>query len=288
MAIFLRITILVVELMKQRTPRKPRTLEEAAEALEAAVLALDAAKALGTLEALEDAMEAARAAKRAARATGDLEAKRLAMNAYNNAYRRLPRVKEYQAAYQRNNRETIYTQQAKYMSKPGVKEVRVAQQLEYSSRPEVKERVNTYLRERRVTDPDFRLICRLRSRQCQVLKGNSKSAPTMTQLGCTPAEANAYIALKFTAGMSWDNYGEWEYDHIVPLASFDLTDPKQQDIAFHYTNLQPLWKADNRTKSAKLDWNNPLTTGLTQAPTGESYDRSQSRQLGRSRDTHPS
>jgi hypothetical protein len=47
--------------------------------------------------------------------------------------------------------------------------------------------------------------------------------------------------------MSWDNYGikGWHIDHIIPCAAFDLTDPEQQKICFHYTNLRPLYWADN-------------------------------------------
>jgi HNH endonuclease. len=57
--------------------------------------------------------------------------------------------------------------------------------------------------------------------------------------------------------MSWDNYGRdgWHIDHIRPCASFDLTDPEQQRQCFHYTNLQPLWAADNIRKGAK--WQPP-------------------------------
>ena len=41
--------------------------------------------------------------------------------------------------------------------------------------------------------------------------------------------------------MTWGNYGKfWEIDHILPLASFDLTDREQFLRSIHWTNLQPL------------------------------------------------
>ena len=54
--------------------------------------------------------------------------------------------------------------------------------------------------------------------------------------------------------MSWDNYGKWHIDHVRPCSSFDLTDAKQQEECFHYTNLQPLWAAENLQKGSK--WQN--------------------------------
>ena len=49
--------------------------------------------------------------------------------------------------------------------------------------------------------------------------------------------------------MTWDNYGKWHVDHIIPVSRFDLTDPEQQKICFHFTNLQPLWGGENIGKS---------------------------------------
>ena len=46
--------------------------------------------------------------------------------------------------------------------------------------------------------------------------------------------------------MDWTNI---EIDHIRPCYAFDLTDPKQQKKCFHYSNLQPLFKDDNRRKN---------------------------------------
>jgi hypothetical protein len=50
--------------------------------------------------------------------------------------------------------------------------------------------------------------------------------------------------------MSWDNYGEWHIDHIIPLASADTEEEVLK--LYHYTNLQPLWAIDNIRKGSKI------------------------------------
>ena len=53
--------------------------------------------------------------------------------------------------------------------------------------------------------------------------------------------------------MSWDNYGSyWHIDHIRPCASFNLQNEEEQQICFHYSNLQPLTAKDNIIKGARL------------------------------------
>ena len=39
--------------------------------------------------------------------------------------------------------------------------------------------------------------------------------------------------------MSYENYREWEVDHIIPISSFDLTNMDQIKKCFNYSNLQP-------------------------------------------------
>ena len=58
---------------------------------------------------------------------------------------------------------------------------------------------------------------------------------------------------KFKPGMSWENYGQWEIDHIVPDSWFTYTsaeDPEFQK-SWDLNNLQPLWREENRRKSNK-------------------------------------
>jgi hypothetical protein len=81
--------------------------------------------------------------------------------------------------------------------------------------------------------------------------GGRKAAKTEMLLGCSLAKAQSHLESQFSLGMTWDNHGEWHIDHIRPCASFDLTDPEQQKECCHYTNLQPLWAAENLAKSDK-------------------------------------
>ena len=76
-------------------------------------------------------------------------------------------------------------------------------------------------------------------------------------LGCTFEELETYIIEKLKPGMTLENYGEWEIDHIMPISSFDFdmyNDKLNNNInrCFHYTNLQPLWLLENREKSNKI------------------------------------
>lgn len=66
-------------------------------------------------------------------------------------------------------------------------------------------------------------------------------------LGCSIHELQTHLEGKWVDGMNWGNHGyEWEIDHIIPLSS-----DKSRDGFIrlnHYSNLQPLWKEDNRIK----------------------------------------
>lgn len=99
---------------------------------------------------------------------------------------------------------------------------------------------------------NYKLTKNLRRRTLYAIKNNSKSDTTLNLIGCDIEEFKIYIEKLFKPGMTWDNYGKWEIDHITPCASFDLSKPEEQQKCFHYTNLQPLWKEENLKKGKKI------------------------------------
>lgn len=100
-----------------------------------------------------------------------------------------------------------------------------------------------------------KIAMRMRKRLWSALKTNVKADKTFNLVGCSTEHLIQYLESKFLPGMSWDNYGKsgWHVDHIKPLALFDLSDKAQQNLAFHYTNLQPLWWRDNLSKGDKYE-----------------------------------
>lgn len=72
----------------------------------------------------------------------------------------------------------------------------------------------------------------------------------MTACGCTIWQLLMHLYLQFKEGMTWDNYGShWVIDHITPIAFFG---PNEEEIANHYSNLQPLTVAENSAKRARI------------------------------------
>lgn len=109
-------------------------------------------------------------------------------------------------------------------------------------------------RNRRHANPHLQIAGDLRARIWGALhRGRGeKSKSTQDLIGCTFPFLRKWIEAKFKRGMSWENYGEWVVDHVIPVAKFDLTNPAHQSRCFHYTNLQPLWKIENLIKHDKI------------------------------------
>ena len=107
-------------------------------------------------------------------------------------------------------------------------------------------------RRKRATDPVFAAKHRIRSLIAQSLKkcGFGKSTKTAAILGCTFGEFKVHIERQFLRGMTWENRNLWQIDHITPMASART---EADAIALNrFTNLRPMWSADNLEKSDKI------------------------------------
>lgn len=105
-------------------------------------------------------------------------------------------------------------------------------------------------RERRKTDPVFAFNHRARSliRNALVSKGFKKAKRTEDL--CSLEEFKAQIQRQFLPGMSWENMGDWEIDHIVPASI--ATSQAEAEALNRAGNLRPIWAKDNRSKSASV------------------------------------
>jgi hypothetical protein len=81
---------------------------------------------------------------------------------------------------------------------------------------------------------------------------SSKRKKTLAYVGCNFEYLKHWFEYLFTENMTWDNYGEWEIDHVIPCSHFDLSNIDDQIKCFNWTNLRPCWKIDNIVKGNKL------------------------------------
>jgi hypothetical protein len=105
------------------------------------------------------------------------------------------------------------------------------------------------------TNPIYRLKLLLRNRTYLAFrdKGYSKNSKTRDMLGADWEVVKTHIESQFRNNMNWENQGEWEIDHIIPLSS--ANNEEELIKLCHYTNLQPLWFFENRQKGIQIGWN---------------------------------
>ena len=149
------------------------------------------------------------------------------------------RVKAASARYRKNNPEKVKAASTKYRE---------------DNMDKVRVRSTRYERNRRATDPSYKLVRNIRNSINTALSGNYKSGHTIELLGCSIEYLRTYLEKQFKPGMTWNNYGKygWHIDHIIPVTYFDHSDSEQQWRAWHYTNLRPLWAKDNLKKNKKI------------------------------------
>ncbi|MEQ1901858.1 MAG: hypothetical protein ABL866_14140 [Devosia sp.] len=84
--------------------------------------------------------------------------------------------------------------------------------------------------------------------------GAQKGGRTWESLvGYSVRDLAKHLERQFLPGMTWQNMGDWEIDHIVPRATFSYRSVDDPDFraCWAMNNLRPLWADQNRSKSAK-------------------------------------
>jgi hypothetical protein len=110
---------------------------------------------------------------------------------------------------------------------------------------------------RRRENGQFRLSSNIsRSIRQSLFRFSGKGgAPWESLVGYTKAELIEHIESRLQPGMTWDNYGEWHLDHIIPVVVFNFTSYEHVDFkrCWALKNLRPMWASENISKGAKLE-----------------------------------
>jgi hypothetical protein len=113
-----------------------------------------------------------------------------------------------------------------------------------------------YERNRKASDPLYKLISNFRTAIYQVLKESNveKNRHYFDILQYTPEELIIHLESQFKDTMSWDNYGEWHVDHKLPITSFNIEVMGDKEFmkCWALENLQPMWGEENIRKSNKI------------------------------------
>jgi len=111
-------------------------------------------------------------------------------------------------------------------------------------------------------DPNFRIRQSISSLLYYHTKNKganrSKSKSKLDMLNFTMVELRNHLESQFTNGMSFDNYGKWHIDHIIPCSWFDLSNETQFNQCWDLRNLKPMWGSENTSKCNRYSENTQL------------------------------
>jgi hypothetical protein len=109
-------------------------------------------------------------------------------------------------------------------------------------------------REYKATHPKLRMIMGLRKKVYNFLNSGKEYSEL---LGCDKETIYSWIGfnlqLSDDENMTEENYGSyWHLDHVIPVAKFNNDDDEHKKYCFHWSNLMPLEKSKNLSKSKKI------------------------------------
>ena len=153
--------------------------------------------------------------------------------------------------YKQRNKQAISEYNKKYKSEHKEEIIKYNHDYNISNRNSIQKRHTIYLREKRKSDPNYKIGITCRNRIKKLVKGDNK---TSKLIGCDTDFLIEWFVSNFTNKMTLDNHGKyWHIDHVIPCNSFDLTKEEDLNKCFHWSNLQPLEAKYNLSKGDKVN-----------------------------------
>lgn len=117
----------------------------------------------------------------------------------------------------------------------------------------MKKRCRDWSRARYRRDPAVRINDSISSAVYKCLRGEKGGRSWQTLVGYSVADLVTHLERQFAKNMTWDNFGDWHIDHIIPKAlfSFQTSDDPEFKACWALSNLRPLWAEDNLKKWKK-------------------------------------
>ena len=161
--------------------------------------------------------------------------------------------------YYQKNKEAVRARHKEYYADPKNKEATLARHKKYyadNKEAILAKRKEHYAdpknKEKRQSDPLYKLKRNIRSLISISITnaGFKKNSKTHKILNCSFEEFMSHLEKQFNSGITWENYGKWHLDHIVPVS---LASTEEEIIKLnHYKNFQPMWGSENNSKNDKI------------------------------------
>lgn len=116
-----------------------------------------------------------------------------------------------------------------------------------ANREKINESKRRRYRDRIENDVNFKLDFSMRAALQRLIRKGGRS----TKVPYSADMLRQRLECQFKPGMSWDNYGEWEIDHKIPMSLMMERGEFRPHIINALSNFQPLWKEENRSKGAR-------------------------------------
>lgn len=116
--------------------------------------------------------------------------------------------------------------------------------------PEQRQAARDYENQKYRTNTHYRINAKAARRLRYMLVEATNQNVRLWPSGYFVSDLRRHIERQFRHRMSWDNYGKWHIDHIVPLDAFDIQEYGDDEftMAWSLENLRPEWAMRNIRK----------------------------------------